>query len=57
MKIYTFLRKIFFASTLLIMVGCSEEVNYELGEIVAPSNLQISANIVGQDTDNPNGDG
>lgn len=57
MKKYTFLRKIFFASTLLIMVGCSEEVNYELGEIVAPSNLQISANIVGQDTDNPNGDG
>jgi len=57
MKKYTFLRKTFIATALLLMIGCSENDNYQLGQIVAPTNLQITAEIVGQDDDNPNGDG
>ncbi len=37
-------------------VGC-EENNYTVGDLIAPTNLQVSAEIVGQDTDNPYGDG
>lgn len=44
-----FLSMAFFAS-------CEEET-YEFGDIIAPSNLQIAAQIIGQDTDNPFGDG
>ncbi|WP_053990479.1 hypothetical protein [Mangrovimonas sp. TPBH4] len=46
----------------LLLVGfftffsCEEE-DYEFGDIIAPSNLQITANIVGQDAENPYGDG
>ncbi|TMM31502.1 glucan endo-1,3-beta-D-glucosidase [Polaribacter aestuariivivens] len=36
--------------------GCQEN-DYEFGEIVAPSNIVITANIVGADSNNPNGDG
>jgi len=43
-----FLALVFFAS-------CEEET-YEFGDLTAPSNLQITAEIVGQDT-NPTGDG
>lgn len=57
MKKYTILHKTFIATALLLMIGCSEEDNYELGQIAAPTNLQITAEIVGQDDDNPNGDG
>ena len=42
--------------SILSFVGCEKE-NYELGNIVAPSNLEISAEIVGVDEANPNGDG
>ena len=42
--------------SILSFIGCEEE-NYVLGNIVAPSNLEISAEIVGVDQDNPNGDG
>lgn len=41
--------------TLVFFTSCEEE-SYEFGEIIAPSNLQITANIVGQDV-NPTGDG
>lgn len=40
----------------LIFVGCEEE-EYEFGDIISPSNLQITANIVGADASNPYGDG
>lgn len=42
--------------TLSLLVGCEEE-NYEFGEIITPSSVEITAQIVGQDADNPNGDG
>ena len=42
--------------SILSFIGCEKE-NYELGNIVAPSNLEISAEIVGVDEANPNGDG
>src|SRR6187431_2753477 len=45
-----------FLSLMLIFSSCSEE-NYVLGDLNAPSNLQLTAEIVGSDTANPNGDG
>ena len=44
-----------FLSLALIFSACEEET-YEFGDITAPSNLQITAEIVGQDV-NPTGDG
>jgi len=41
--------------TLAFFVSCEEET-FEFGDIIAPSNLQISTEIVGQDV-NPTGDG
>ena len=41
--------------TLAFFVSCEEET-FEFGDIIAPSNLQITAEIVGQDV-NPTGDG
>ena len=35
----------------------AESDEHSFGEIIAPSNVQITANVVGQDADNPNGDG
>lgn len=43
----------FFGLTLL---GCQED-EPDLDSIVAPSNLQVSIELVGADADNPNGDG
>ena len=37
------------------LTGCEEET-YEVGAIVAPTNLNVSVQIVGQDDNNPNGD-
>ena len=37
-------------------IGCEKE-EYKLGEIKAPSAVNITAEIVGADADNPNGDG
>ena len=39
-----------------LMVGCNED-DASIGDIVAPSNLQVTAEIVGADADNPFGDG
>ena len=41
---------------LMVFVSCSEE-DYSLGELTPPSNLVINTEIVGQDADNPDGDG
>ncbi|MDP5105313.1 MAG: family 16 glycosylhydrolase [Polaribacter sp.] len=43
-------------SLALVFASCQEE-NISIGEIIAPSNVTISADIAGVDTDNPNGDG
>ena len=40
---------------LITFISCEDE-SFEFGDIIAPSNLQITANIVGQDV-NPTGDG
>ncbi|MDO1502489.1 family 16 glycosylhydrolase [Winogradskyella maritima] len=42
--------------SILILTGCQED-DIEFGDITTPTNLTVSFNIVGQDTDNPNGDG
>ena len=41
---------------LILVTGCQNE-DFTLGDIVAPSNLQIQVDIVGSDANNPNGDG
>ncbi|MDV7140732.1 glycoside hydrolase family 16 protein [Maribacter sp. TH_r10] len=51
----TFYKTIFLIITIL-MVSC-EEKEYEFGDIVAPTNLQVTVDIQGLDTDNPYGDG
>ena len=40
----------------IVVLGC-EETEYEFGDIVAPSNLVVNTVIVGQDDENPYGDG
>ena len=63
MKKFNTLLKIFIASlTVFVFVSCeidsfAENDEYSFGDITAPTNVQISASIVGVDTDNPNGDG
>lgn len=41
---------------LLFSVSCEKD-KYEFGDIIAPSNVGFTIEIVGQDEDNPNGDG
>lgn len=43
-------------SVLLTFTGCQED-NYKLGELVAPSNVTLSYELVGADDANPYGDG
>jgi hypothetical protein len=40
---------------LIVMGGCQKQ--HELGQLIAPSNVTLSYEIVGADNDNPNGDG
>ena len=56
MKNINLLLKTIFAFTLLVFIGCEKE-EYTLGAITAPSAISITAEIVGADADNPNGDG
>ena len=63
MKKFNILFKTLFTLlTILFLVGCeidsfAEDDEYSFGDITAPTNVQISAAIVGKDADNPNGDG
>lgn len=45
-----------FLLLLVLVTSCQEEDN-TFGDIIAPSNLQITAEIVGQNAENPDGDG
>lgn len=45
-----------FFLSIAITIGCEEE-NFEFGDIVAPTNLTVTAAIVGADANNPFGDG
>ncbi|TXD51928.1 MULTISPECIES: glucan endo-1,3-beta-D-glucosidase [unclassified Polaribacter] len=55
MKIAKYLKATFLLAVLAFL-GCQEN-DYTFGEIIAPSNIQITAEIVGADDANPNGDG
>lgn len=46
-----------FLSFALVFTSCEKAVDKEFGDIIAPSNVQITAMVVGQDDANPNGDG
>jgi hypothetical protein len=41
----------------LILINSCQEDDYEVGELIAPSNIQVTVDIVGADATNPNGDG
>ncbi|RIA09083.1 hypothetical protein OE09_0911 [Flavobacteriaceae bacterium MAR_2010_72] len=43
-------------SLILMTTGCEQE-DYSLGDLSAPTNLQVQVEIVGTDANNPNGDG
>jgi len=43
-------------SMLALLYSCQEE-DYSFGEIITPSNIQVTAEIAGADAANPNGDG
>jgi len=40
-----------------VFTSCEKAVDKEFGDIIAPSNVQLTANILGQDAANPYGDG
>ncbi len=44
-------------AALLFMLGSCQKDEYQLGELIAPTNLNLSYEIVGADAENPNGDG
>lgn len=43
--------------TLVIIITSCKEDTYEFGDLIAPSNIVINTEIVGQSADNPDGDG
>ncbi|MCF7561622.1 family 16 glycosylhydrolase [Sabulilitoribacter multivorans] len=47
---------IFVLSAVLLVFGCQED-DASIGSIIAPTNITVSAEIVGVDASNPNGDG
>jgi hypothetical protein len=56
MKNIKFLTKIIFMVFAALLVSCEEET-YEFGDIIAPSNIEVSVEIIGADASNPYGDG
>lgn len=56
MKNIKFIISTVFSAITLLFVSCTQPT-YDFGALTAPSNLQITANIVGADTANPTGDG
>ncbi|GAA4942195.1 hypothetical protein GCM10023314_14110 [Algibacter agarivorans] len=45
-----------FVLALITLMSCEED-NYEVGDIIAPSNVKLTKEIVGEDSSNPGGDG
>ncbi|PQJ78713.1 glucan endo-1,3-beta-D-glucosidase [Polaribacter porphyrae] len=43
-------------SLITVLYSCQED-EYSFGEIITPSNIQITAEVIGVDSNNPNGDG
>jgi len=56
MKLIKLQLKTIIVAFLVILLGCQDE-DQEFGDIIAPSNIEISFDIVGADAQNPNGDG
>jgi|TARA_B110000902_G_scaffold111765_1_gene131818 hypothetical protein len=56
MKKIKYLVKSLLVFTALVFTSCETE-DHEFGDIVNPTNLQVSADLVGFDDNNPNGDG
>ncbi len=56
MKIQRYIQLGLLLLSLVLLHSC-EENTYEFGDIVTPSNINIVAEIIGQDATNPNGDG
>lgn len=56
MKKINIIFKLFLVVATFSLIGCEQE-EYKLGDIKAPSGVSITAEIVGADADNPNGDG
>lgn len=56
MKKIQFLIKTFFIAFAILLTACEQE-SYEFGDIINPSNIELSAEIVGANAENPNGDG
>ena len=50
-------KNIFVGFSLLLMIAGCNKKEYSLGDPIAPSEVMINTNIVGQTTANPNGDG
>ena len=42
---------------LFVFISSCQEDDHEFGDIIPPSNLNITAEIIGQDNANPDGDG
>jgi hypothetical protein len=47
---------IIFFSVAITFFGCQEN-DYQFGEILSPTNIEINVEVIGADADNPNGDG
>lgn len=47
--------KSFTVLSLFLFLGCEE--NNSFGELTTPENLAVTVEIIGQDAENPNGDG
>lgn len=56
MKNIKFYFKTVFIAIATLLVGCEEE-SYEFGDLAAPTNFVVTADIVGASAENPNGDG
>ncbi|WP_299627190.1 glycoside hydrolase family 16 protein [uncultured Tenacibaculum sp.] len=56
MKIQRYIQLGLLLLSLVLLHSC-EENTYEFGDIITPSNINIVAEIIGQDATNPNGDG
>ena len=50
------MKSIFLTLSTLFLLTCSQE-DYAFGDITAPANLGLNIEVVGQDADNPDGDG
>ena len=57
MKKNKYITAIVMSLLMVLFFNSCQETTYEFGDIVTPGTIEITAEIVGQDTDNPNGDG